>query len=165
MKRQRWWTNSGSTKARRTRAIPIASDSNTANLRTGRVRTWPVGSIVLVGIVGLPILWLAAAAVSAGFDPDGGGLAARMLPTALRDTGLLMLSVGLITGVLGLTSAWLVTHFEFPGRRIFAWALVLPLAVPTYLAAYTFVEFFRFTGPVQSALRDRGAGHRRLLVP
>ena len=76
-----------------------------------------------------------------------------MLPTALRETATLMAWVGLITGILGLVSAWLVTHFEFPGRRIFEWALVLPLAIPTYLAAYTYVEFLDFTGPIQQALR------------
>ncbi|MGV3492137.1 MAG: ABC transporter permease [Devosia sp.] len=110
----------------------------------------PVSGIVLVLLMGLPIIWLAIAALSA---TGAGGLAANMLPTALRDTGTLMASVGLITGVLGLLSAWLVTHFDFPGRRIFEWALILPLAVPTYLAAYTWVEFLDFTGPIQQAVR------------
>jgi iron(III) transport system permease protein len=76
-----------------------------------------------------------------------------MLPTALRETGLLMLWVGVITAGLGLVSAWLVTHFDFPGRRLFEWALILPLAVPTYLAAYSYVEFLGFTGPVQQLVR------------
>jgi iron(III) transport system permease protein len=107
---------------------------------------------VLVGIAGLPILWLAAAALI-GVGAGSNGLAATMLPTALRETGLLMLWVGLITGAVGLVSAWLVTHFEFPGRRILEWALVLPLAVPTYLAAYAWVEVLGFTGPVQGLVR------------
>jgi iron(III) transport system permease protein len=102
--------------------------------------------------MGLPIIWLGWAAVmSIG---NSNGLAAAMLPTALRETGLLMAWVGLITGVVGLVAAWLVTHFEFPLRRVFDWALVLPLAVPTYLAAYTYVEFLGFTGPLQSLLRS-----------
>ena len=101
--------------------------------------------------MGLPILWLALAAFSA--SDGGGGLGAAMLPTALRETATLMVSVGLLTGLAGLVAAWLVTHFEFPGRRIFEWALMLPLAVPTYLAAYAYVEFLDFTGPVQQAVR------------
>lgn len=101
-------------------------------------------------LLGLPIIWLAIAAFSA---TGAGGLAANMLPTALRDTGSLMVSVGILTGILGLFSAWLVSHFEFPGRRVFEWALVLPLAIPTYLAAYTWVEFLDFTGPIQQAVR------------
>jgi iron(III) transport system permease protein len=107
--------------------------------------------------MGLPILWLAAAAI--GAIPEGSnGLAAHMLPTALRETGLLMLLVGVLTGVMGLIAAWLVTHFDFPGRRLFEWALVLPLAIPTYLAAYTYVEFLDFTGPLQQLTRALGGG-------
>ncbi len=101
--------------------------------------------------MGLPILWLTAAAFSA--SDGGGGLAAAMLPTALRETAVLMAWVGAVTGVLGLVAAWLTTHFEFPGRRLFEWALILPLAVPTYLAAYAYVEFLDFTGPIQQMVR------------
>ena len=117
---------------------------------TGGGKLPPVSAIVLVLVMGLPILWLAIAALS---TTGAGGVAATMLPTALRETATLMAWVGLATGVLGLVSAWLVTHFDFPGRRIFEWALVLPLAVPTYLAAYTYVEFLDFTGPIQQAVR------------
>lgn len=101
--------------------------------------------------MGLPIIWLAVAASSA--TDGGGGLGAAMLPTALRETATLMVSVGICTGIAGLVAAWLVTYFEFPGRRIFEWALMLPLAVPTYLAAYAYVEFLDFVGPVQQLVR------------
>ncbi|QQR35907.1 iron ABC transporter permease [Devosia oryziradicis] len=109
-------------------------------------------AFVLAGLMGLPILWLVWSALAA--TGGSNGLAAAMLPTALRETGLLMASVGLVTGCLGLVSAWLVTHYEFPLRRLFDWALVLPLAVPTYLAAYSYVEFLGFPGPVQTLLRS-----------
>ena len=102
--------------------------------------------------MGLPLLWLGAAAIGATLAGSN-GLGANMLPTALRETGLLMAWVGLITGVLGLLAAWLTTHFEFPGRRLLEWALILPLAIPTYLAAYTYVEVLNFTGPIQHLVR------------
>ncbi|VDS05314.1 Sulfate transport system permease protein CysW [Devosia equisanguinis] len=120
--------------------------------RTGRRFRLPVVALVLVLVVGVPIIWLAIAALGA-LGSGSNGLTATMLPTALRETGLLMISVGLLAGTAGLVAAWLVTHYEFPLRRIFDWALVLPLAVPTYLAAYSYVEFLDFTGPIQSALR------------
>ncbi|HEY0032615.1 MAG TPA: iron ABC transporter permease [Devosia sp.] len=101
--------------------------------------------------MGLPIIWLAWSALAALGASNG--LAANMLPTALRETTQLMVSVGVLTGAAGLVAAWLVTHYDFPLRRLFDWALVLPLAVPTYLAAYCYVEFLGFTGPVQGALR------------
>ena len=103
--------------------------------------------------MGLPVIWLVWSALAA-LSTGSNGLAATMLPTALRDTIQLMVLVGIVTGVVGLVAAWLVTHYEFPLRRVFDWALVVPLAVPTYLAAYTYVEFLDFTGPLQTALRS-----------
>jgi iron(III) transport system permease protein len=68
----------------------------------------------------------------------------------------LLLEIGSLAAFAGFTSAWLVSFYEFPGRRIFSWALMLPMAVPTYLAAYGFVEFFSFTGPIQTLIRQLG---------
>lgn len=124
----------------------------TGSSKTGGASAPPVLAFLLATLMGLPIIWLGwAAVISIG---GSNGLAPAMLPTALRETGLLMASVGLLTGCVGLVAAWLVTHYEFPLRRLFDWALVLPLAVPTYLAAYSYVEFLGFPGPIQTALRS-----------
>ncbi len=146
--------NCATTKVRRTRRGAIASIIVGApGIQAGRgKRPLPVAAFVLLLVMGLPILWLGWAAIAAATSGSN-GLSANMLPTALRETALLMGWVGLVTGLLGLVSAWLVTHFEFPGRRMLEWALILPLAVPTYLAAYCYVEFFDFTGPVQQLVR------------
>ncbi|RZA15975.1 MAG: iron ABC transporter permease, partial [Proteobacteria bacterium] len=119
-----------------------------AQFSVPRLSLWPW---LLVAVMGLPIGWLTWSAL--GALGGSNGLAATMLPTALRETGQLMVAVGILTGAFGLVAAWLVTHYEFPLRRLFDWALVVPLAVPTYLAAYTYVEFLDFTGPLQTALR------------
>ena len=129
----------------------MATDHEVWTALTGRARALPVVPLFLAALMGLPIAWLGWSALLA--IGGSNGLGASMLPTALRETGLLMISVGLITGCAGLVAAWLVTHYEFPLRRVLDWALVLPLAVPTYLAAYAYVEVFDFTGPLQSALR------------
>jgi iron(III) transport system permease protein len=71
----------------------------------------------------------------------------------LRETVLLLAGVGMLTVVVGVGSAWLVTAFEFPGRRILDWALLLPLAMPTYIVAYAYLDLLHPVGPVQSALR------------
>ncbi len=76
-----------------------------------------------------------------------------MLPVALTETGLLLLFVGVFTAIVGLISAWLVSSFEFPGRKFFQWAFILPLAIPTYISAYAWVEVMEFTGPIQTAIR------------
>ncbi len=69
------------------------------------------------------------------------------------NTLLLLAAVGAGTLLLGTTLAWLVVHYTFPGRRVFDWALVLPLAVPAYVIGFAVVGLLEYAGPVQSALR------------
>lgn len=80
-------------------------------------------------------------------------LAENVIPQALLNTALLLLGVGLLSGLIGVTTAWLVTQYDFAGRRALEWLLVLPLAIPTYITAYISVELLGFQGPFQSALR------------
>ena len=95
------------------------------------------------------ILWLAAAG---GVD-DLLHVAGTVLPRTLTRTAMLLVLISLATAVTGIVSAWLTIAFEFPLRRLLTVALVLPLAMPTYLAAYAAGEFFDFTGPLQTAIR------------
>ncbi|MFX4224009.1 MAG: ABC transporter permease [Thalassobaculum sp.] len=82
-----------------------------------------------------------------------GHLANTVLPTYVANTALLGLGVTLGTGIIGVGTAWLVTMCRFPGRRILEWALVLPLAAPAYVLAYTYTNFLEHAGPVQELLR------------
>lgn len=109
-------------------------------------------TIAVSATVLMPILALAAIALT-GSGNDWPHLMANVLPGATWTTLLLLLLVAIGSGSMGVASAWLVVGYEFPLRRFFAWALVLPLAIPPYLAAYAFAEFFHFTGPVQGAVR------------
>lgn len=77
-------------------------------------------------------------------------LAANVLTDYIINSVLLMLGVGSISLVLGVSTAWLVSTCRFPGRAIFEWALILPMAVPTYIIAYTYAGIFDYAGPVQS---------------
>ena len=72
---------------------------------------------------------------------------------AIRETSILLAGVIVLAGSMGLVAAWLVAIYEFPGRRVLDIALVLPLAFPTYLAAYVAVDLFDFFGPVQTLWR------------
>jgi iron(III) transport system permease protein len=80
-------------------------------------------------------------------------LAQNVLPVALVQTVLLLAGVAAVTVLFGVGAAWTVTSFEFPGRRLLIWLLPLPLAIPTYIVAYVYVDLFDAFGPVQSALR------------
>lgn len=82
-----------------------------------------------------------------------GHLAATVLPRYVQNTLWLMLAVGIGTLIGGVGTAWLVVMCRFPGRRLFEWALILPLAMPTYVIAYVYTDFFQVSGPVQTAIR------------
>jgi iron(III) transport system permease protein len=76
-----------------------------------------------------------------------------VLPVALVQTALLLAGVATVTIIVGGGSAWLVSTFDFPGRDLTAWLLPLPLAIPTYIVAYVYVEVLDTLGPIQSGLR------------
>ncbi len=91
------------------------------------------------------------------FAPTGdiwSHLASTVLPTYLYNTLVLAIGVSVLVLVIGVGTAWLVTMCEFPGRRIFSWALFLPLAMPAYIIAYTYTGMLDFAGPLQTALRE-----------
>ncbi len=81
-------------------------------------------------------------------------LVETVLQEYVMNSLLLMLGVAVGTLVLGVGAAWLTSMCSFPGRGIFEWALLLPMAIPAYIIAYTYTGLFDFAGPVQSALRE-----------
>ncbi|MDP3898750.1 MAG: ABC transporter permease subunit, partial [Mesorhizobium sp.] len=136
-------------------AAPAAPPDTPRALRVRRLR-YPLAVLpaaIISAIVLLPIVTLAFIALS-GSGADWPHLMRNVLPGALRTTLLLLVLVTIGTASIGVVSAWLVVAFDFPLRRMMSWALVLPFAVPPYLAAYAFAEFFHFTGPIQEALRE-----------
>ena len=112
----------------------------------------PGAAFIIALIAGLPIaaiLWIALS----GNVEAWPHLFAHVIPTAAWRTFQLLALVGLSTLVTGIATAWLTSACEFPLRRFLTVALVLPLAMPTYLAAYAFGEYFDYSGPLQSNLR------------
>ncbi|MTI09180.1 ABC transporter permease [Curvivirga aplysinae] len=113
---------------------------------------WVVGAFAIAGFVLLPvaaIIWLA-------FNPEENiwpHLISTMLPRYVSNTLVLMLGVGLGTITGGVMCAWFVTMCNFPGKRIFEWALLLPLAMPAYVVAYVYTDLLEYAGPVQTSLR------------
>ena len=69
-------------------------------------------------------------------------------------TLILMARAGFLTLVTGTAAVWLITMYRFPGRAIADRLLVIPLAMPTYIVAYCYVELLDYSGPVQSGLRS-----------
>lgn len=110
-------------------------------------------------IIGVALLLMLPLVVVIGyiFLPTG-DVWSHLVDTVLLDyvtnSLLLMLGVAIGTLVLGVGSAWLTSMCSFPGRGIFEWALLLPMAIPAYIIAYTYTGLFEFAGPVQSMLRE-----------
>ncbi|MCM2504645.1 iron ABC transporter permease [Aureimonas altamirensis] len=100
----------------------------------------------------MPIVALAVLALGGSLDvwPH---LLSNVLPRATWNTLLLLGGVGTITGIVGCGTAWLVTAYDFPLRRQMEWALLLPLAVPTYIVAYAYLDLLHPVGAVQSTIR------------
>ena len=76
------------------------------------------------------------------------------LGTYTFNTVILMISVGILAAIIGVSTAWIVAATDFPGRNIFRWLLVLPLAAPAYVIAYMYTDILSFSGPVQSWMRS-----------
>lgn len=111
------------------------------------------GAAALAALLLSPVISLGIAALGGGSElwPH---LAAYVLPQAIRDTALLLAGVGLVVIGLGTGAAWLVSAFDFPGRRVLEGALLLPLAMPTYVVAYAYLDLSHPLGPLQAGLRS-----------
>lgn len=81
-------------------------------------------------------------------------LGTYVLPRVLLNTGLLLVTVSLGVLAVGVPLAWLTAACEFPGRRFFSWALMLPLAIPAYVLAFVQIGIFDYAGPVQTLARE-----------
>ncbi len=112
-----------------------------------------ISSVAIALLLMLPILIIIGFIFSGSVD-----VFAHLYNTVLADyisnSLLLMLGVGGGVLLLGIPTAWLTSVCEFPGRKIFAWALLLPLAVPAYIIAYTYTGLLDYAGPVQLAIRE-----------
>lgn len=113
---------------------------------------WQAAALGVAALVLLPVLALGLFAVQ-GSPGLWAHLVTNVVPVAGRRTVILLIGVGIITASLGTVTAWLVAACDFPGRRMFGWALLLPLAVPSYIVAYAYLDLLHPLGPVQGWLR------------
>ena len=133
-------------------AAPPGPGARATPLRGAVVRPFTFAALTVAALFVLPVATVLAN-LFASSEGTWAHLAATVLPRYVANTAWLVLGVGLAVPVIGAGTAWLVTMFRFPGRRLFEWALILPLAVPAYVMAYTYTDFLQFTGPVQGLLR------------
>ncbi|MBM4205604.1 MAG: iron ABC transporter permease [Gammaproteobacteria bacterium] len=118
--------------------------------RSATVWTW--GALLVAALMVLPLLSLAWTAAT-GSAELWAHLFAHVLLPATQSTLLLLGGVGLLACLIGTACAWLIATYNFPARGLLQWALLLPLAVPTYIIAYAYLDLLHPLGPFQSGLR------------
>jgi iron(III) transport system permease protein len=114
--------------------------------------SWAIAALILALPLALPVLSIIVLAVGPG-ENIWPHLISTVLPHYISQTFGLLVGVGFLTFLIGVALAWLVTFYYFPGRTAVQWMALLPLAMPGYIVAYTYVDFLTYAGPLQSALR------------
>ncbi|MGA6828213.1 ABC transporter permease [Nitrospira sp. NS4] len=121
-------------------------------------------AIATAGLILLPLGYVTLLAVTA--DPAvWSRLWATRIPELLFNTVSLAGAVALLTLILGVSTAWLVVRFDFPGRRLWEAALILPLAMPTYVLAYVYTYLLGFGGPVEQVWQLWAGPQSRIVSP
>ena len=146
-------------------SIPSAKVSSLSDNMPRRLSLWKPGIFVVAALLSLPIFTVASFLLYPSNDVWQ-HLRDTVLNEYLVNSALLMFGVAIGTLVIGVGCAWLTSVCVFPGKKIFAWALLMPLAFPGYIIAYTYTGMFDFAGPVQSWLRElTGWGPREYYFP
>ena len=114
---------------------------------------WWLISLIGAVVILLPILFIFS---SLFLEPNENWMQIRqyLLKNYVTNTFILVAFTAIFTAILGVTLAWLVAAYDFPLKSFFRWALLLPLSIPTFIAAYTYRTMLGYTGVVQSTLRN-----------
>ena len=112
-----------------------------------------LATLLALGLM-LPVITILFRLLRFDAGPTWTHLTATVVPESASNSIGLALGVGVGVALVGVATAWLTALYEFPGRRLFDWALILPLAMPAYVMAYAYTDLLQYVGPVQSALRQ-----------
>ena len=117
------------------------------------VDIWSINSLLIAALVVAPILsvFIIALTPTENIWPH---LLSTTLPRYASNTLFLMIFVGIFSGIIGTSCAWLIARYRFFGSNWLQWALFLPLALPAYVASYALVDLLEYAGPIQSLLRS-----------
>ncbi|WP_077212019.1 ABC transporter permease [Bacillus dakarensis] len=115
---------------------------------------WWIISLVGAVVILLPILFIFSSIFQ---EANENWLHIRqyLLKNYVANTIILVVLTGIFTALLGVTLAWIIAAYDFPLKRFFRWGLLLPLSIPTFIAAYTYRTMLGYTGVVQSTLRNQ----------
>ncbi len=133
------------------------SSPNHSSTRRRLTVVWPSWFVVIVALFTLVMLVPILTIVSFLFSPGTETwqhLVDTVLAEYVTNSLILMMGVAMGAGSIGITTAWLVSMYQFPGRKLLTWSLLLPLAIPAYIIAYTYTGMLEVGGPVQEWIRE-----------
>jgi iron(III) transport system permease protein len=133
--------------------VSLSATASTAPLRSPSGNRLTLLAACIAACIAAPVLSVLSSLLAGGTGATWRHLADTVLADYVTTTVVLCVGVGALSAAVGVGAAWLVTHFEFRGRRQLEWALVLPLAMPAYVMAYTYTDLLQYAGPLQSRLR------------
>ncbi len=115
-------------------------------------KKWFIVTLIVALLLTAP-LWLLVSFVFEPTNDNWTHIANTLLPEYIENSLILMLGVSIGTLLFGVSTAWIITQYHFFGKKILHWALLLPLAMPAYIIAYTYTGLLGTEGPIQSYLR------------
>lgn len=133
--------------------LPYRLGISSDRMRSIRPNRWSVATILIALLISTPIFTVASN-LFVPTDDIWSHLASTVLDDYVLNSLYLMVGVGFGVFVIGVGTAWLVTMYDFPGQHFFEWGLLLPMAMPAYIMAYTYTDFLDYAGPFQSTLRN-----------
>ncbi|MGM8214887.1 ABC transporter permease [Bacillaceae bacterium W0354] len=118
------------------------------------INGWSILSIIFVLLILLPNISIVLQFFN---EPTENWIHIReyMLNTYIQNTLILVFLVGIFTALIGASLAWIISAYDFPFRNFFQWGLILPLAIPPYIGAYTYHGILNYTGVIQTTLRNQ----------
>lgn len=122
-------------------------------MKTIKVNSWAILSTVFILMIVLPNINVIVNLFNKPSE-NWYHIKEYLLKDYITNTVIICLFTGLLTAILGVSLSWLVSAYEFPMRKFFRWALILPLSIPPYIAAYTYAGILGYTGFIQTFLRN-----------
>ncbi len=118
------------------------------------LNSWSFFSLIIILFVSTPIILIALNI----FNPSNEvfeHIKNYLLASYIKNTLIMAIGTGLFSIIIGVSSAYFVSLYDFPLRRFFSWALVLPLAIPDYIGAHVYTNIFSYTGYIPTLLREK----------
>ncbi|MCK5809731.1 MAG: iron ABC transporter permease, partial [Cocleimonas sp.] len=131
----------------------MSENKQTSIFKLPQFNRWSLPIVFIALLMALPVIVIGSFVLQSTND-NWQHLVDTLLNEYILNSLILMLGVSVGVLSMGIITAWLTSMCDFPARRLFSWALLLPLAIPAYIIAYTYTGLFDFAGPIQTQLRD-----------